>query len=281
MACIKETYKLPIKIITTINIMLINLGTPVASIVLISAFFKDNFGIDTFITKIVMGIIFLIIVIKFPQVQKIKFLATPIFVLFTSIFLCIISNYVYLIVTDYENFQPKEDCKFGNQTDRHYFRWEHITLHAGIVMFTMNSISFMFPIRNAMKEPRNMTKVTISAYTFFVPFLLSIGILGYTVYGDDTKQTAFYCYSYKHDIFFYISECLFMLFLSIFSQFYIITMFEPLEYLEFYRKFLTNPDGTISTDRVILIRSIGSICIVSVSFLTEKLSDVSEFKGNF
>ena len=228
-----------------------------------------------------MGIIFLVIIIKFPHVEKIKLLAIPIFVFFMFIYLCVTSNYVYLILTEYENFLPKEDCKFGDQTDRQYFRWKNITVYTGISMFGYHSIAFMFPIRNAMKEPKKMTKVSISAYAIMLPLFLSIDILGYTVYGNDTKQTVFYCYFYEHDMFFYILECLFMLFLSIFTPFYIITMFEPLEYLESYRKFLKNPDGTISSKKTMFIRSIGTIFIVSLSFVSDKVSDITQFKGNF
>ena len=104
-------------------------------------------------------------------------------------------------------------------------------------MFGFHSIAFMFPIRNAMKQPKNMTKVTIAAYIFLGPLFLIIGILSYTVYGNDTKQTAFYCYTWQYDKLFYVLEVFFMLTLAMWSPFYIISMFEPLEYLESYKRF--------------------------------------------
>lgn len=232
-------------------------------------------------TKLAIGLIFLTVIIKFPQVEKIKLLATPIFVLFTFIFLCIVSHDMYLIYTDYEGFKPKADCKFGDQTEREYFIWENLTVYVGIVMFGFELIASLFPIRNAMKDPKKITKVSISAYIFLLCLFLSMGILTYTVYGNDTKQTAFYCYTWEHNSFFYLLQCLFMLFLSPFIPFYIISIFEPLEYFDSYKRFLTNPDGTLSTDRKVLIRSIGTTCIVAVCFISDKVSDVTEFKGNF
>ena len=62
---------------------------------------------------------------------------------------------------------------------------------------------------------------------------------------------------------------------------FIISIFEPLEYFDSYQKFLRNPDGTMSTDRKVLVRSIGTMFIVAICFISDKVSEVTQFKGNF
>ena len=103
-------------------------------------------------------------------------------------------------------------------------------------MYGLGAVSIIFTIRNTMKEPKKLPKVTISAFSILTSIFVLLPLSTYVVYGDKTKESSFYCYNWNHEPFFYILECMFILGLVPFMPFFIISIFEPLEFFENYKR---------------------------------------------
>ena len=58
MCCVKKSWRSGIKILIIFSQMFLNMSTPVANTVMMAKFVKDNFDIDTTISKIVIGVIY-------------------------------------------------------------------------------------------------------------------------------------------------------------------------------------------------------------------------------
>ena len=80
MCCVKKSWRFGIKVAIILSQMFCNISTPVANTVMMGKFMKDNFGINSLISKSVFGLIYLTVVIVCAEVEKIKYLATPIFI---------------------------------------------------------------------------------------------------------------------------------------------------------------------------------------------------------
>jgi solute carrier family 36 (proton-coupled amino acid transporter) len=80
------------------------------------------------------------------------------------------------------NLPPLADRTYAASPDR-------LAFFFGIALFAFEGIALVLPLKNAMKVPRNFSKVTgvlnvsmVIASTVYV----AIGILGYWRYGEDT-----------------------------------------------------------------------------------------------
>ena len=131
-----------------------------------------------------------------------------------------------------------------------------------------------------MKKPKKITKVTVYSLSILGCLFLFLPLTVYMVYGNYTKHTSFYCYTWDHQPYFYVCEVVFVVCLAPFMPFYIIGTFEPLEYFETYKKFLMNNEGEISTYKLVFIRSVGTLVTVAFCMLSNDVSQVTEFAGN-
>jgi solute carrier family 36 (proton-coupled amino acid transporter) len=68
--------------------------------------------------------------------------------------------------------------------------YERIPTFFGIVLFTFEGIALVLPLKNAMKKPRNFSKLTgvlNVGMTVATCIFLVIGVLGYWRYGEETS----------------------------------------------------------------------------------------------
>ena len=92
---VKKEWQFGIKLLLIVSQMVSNIAVPVANTVMMSEFFYQNFEVNRFLTKSVIGGIYLLVIILCAETEKIKYLATPIFILYMTIALCVVGHNVY------------------------------------------------------------------------------------------------------------------------------------------------------------------------------------------
>lgn len=279
-ACVPPFGKNFIKILVIACLILVNLSIPIANTVQVAVFIHDEFDANTLVCKGCIGLVYQTIIIQFPEPEKLKLLAMPIFFTYMIIFLSVLGNDLYLKIVNFEGFIPKEDCSFGKNTIQDLFRWQNTTAYLGIALYGYEAVGTLFPIRNTMKDPKKITTVSVSSFLVLGVLFLQIGLFTYMVYGNDTLKSAFYCYTWNHQPFFYICEVIFNLLLTPFMPFYIIAIFEPQEYFPSYKNMVSNADGTTSRVKQVTIRGMGTLIIVACCCLSNDTNMITEFAGN-
>ena len=131
-----------------------------------------------------------------------------------------------------------------------------------------------------MKKPKEITKVTVYSLSILGCLFLLMPLCTYLVYGNYTKKTSFYCYTWDNQPYFYICQVVFVVFLAPYMPFYIIGIFEPLEYFETYKKFLMNREGEVSRYKLVFVRAVGTLVTVAFCMISDNVSLVTEFAGN-
>lgn len=141
-------------------------------------------------------------------------------------------------------------------------------------------MSTVFQIRNTMKEPKKLPSVTVCAFLILGVIFLILPLSTYMVYGDQAPTSSFYCYTWEYMPFFFVLQAIFIVGLAPFMPFFIISVFEPLEFFDAYKKCISLSDGTISRARVVIIRSIGTIVVVALCMITNDVNEITELTGN-
>jgi hypothetical protein len=67
---------------------------------------------------------------------------------------------------------------------------------------------------------------------------------------------------------------------SLFVPCFIIGVFEPLEYFDTYQKWITGADGDISRMKIVVIRVIGTIVLMSFTLISDSIENITTFSGN-
>lgn len=65
-----------------------------------------------------------------------------------------------------------------------------------------------------------------------------------------------------------------------FLPIFLITVIEQLEYFEKYKKWLTMKNGDYSMKKLVGIRLLGGLCIMSLTFLSDNVVTITDFTGN-
>jgi amino acid permease len=232
---------------------------------------------------LIVGGIYFIIIILFPEPEKIKLLAMPIFVIYTFIFLCIVGDDYRLIFNGFKGFET--DCIFGKdepvgRVPRDYFRWENTTVYLGMALYGYEAVGTLFAIRNTMEKPKKITGATISTFVILGFLYLFMGISTYLVYGNNTREDSFKCYDKDHDPFFTVLYYVFAFCLAPWMPLYIIAIFEPMEYFGWYSDWLKNDEGKTSRFKLTGMRLIGTALILATTLISNDVTVVTEFGGN-
>jgi amino acid permease len=194
--------------------------------------------------KLICGAIYFVIIILFPEPEKIKLLALPIFVIYTFIFLCIVGDDYRLIFNGFTDFTTT--CKYGPDTAKDYFRWENTTVYLGMALYGYEAVGTLFAIRNTMENPKKITKATIVTFCILGFLYCFMGISTYMVYGNTAAKDSFACYEANTDLFFVVLYYIFTFCLAPWMPLYIISIFEPMEYFGWYSQWLKNTEGKTS-----------------------------------
>lgn len=92
---VKKNWQFGIKVLLIVSQMISNIAVPIANTVMMSEFCYQNFEVNRIITKSVIGAIYLLVIIVCAETEKIKYLATPIFIVYMTIALCVVGQNVY------------------------------------------------------------------------------------------------------------------------------------------------------------------------------------------
>lgn len=271
-------HELPIKLkiqyshiyqnIILICVISLTASSCIANMALMSTVISVNLGINLYISKLIMVIVFSQQMIWILEPEKIKCLLYSItcLLLVMVISVCIDSFGIYL--TD------------PNTKEYNYAIFANSGVFLGVSGYAFESVAHIFNVRRTMQDRSQMPKLQSYTFVIIAASYYITGLQVYQAYGNgNIKQMVFEYYDLERPFmyslqFFYIVTGMFNI------PFNTISLCENLEPIAFTRKFITDENGKLHRMKLLVVRILSLVVFTLITLLSDNVTRIVDFAGS-
>lgn len=258
-----------LKAVILIICLLVTSSSTIANMSVMSNILATDFGLNIFVSKALISLLFCILMLVIVIPEKIKYILYFITLVMFTIVIMVIVDSLNIFANEYDS-SPK---------DYTYCNWQNSGIFLGVSSYAYESVGSIFNVRRTMKKRSDMPKLQIGVFIFVSLSYYITGLCVYLAYGNfEIKESVFSYYQSSRPLMYSLG--LVFSVTGIFNISYnVIVVVENLEALPSTRKIMLDESGRLSGKKIAICRIVAVLQSMCVTLISDDFTRILNLSG--